>query len=101
MNQSEFMKDKYKQMGDNYTYVPHHMREGFILWIEHGIPAGSFGMAVIENDLTRAVQCGDEINKRALHSIVSWFYNYAPSGCWGSREKASAWIGLQEKGEVA
>jgi len=88
-------------MEDAYSYVPPHMRDGFKLWIEHGISPGSFGMAVLNNDLKEAVARADHINKIHLTTIVSWLYNFAPIDCWGSYEKTNAWQKkLRQKIEV-
>lgn len=84
-------EDKINAMNESFSYVPPHMRDCFILWIEKGIYPGSFGTAVIENDLKGAVGRADNINRECLHSIVAWFYNYAPAGCWGSVENVKDW----------
>lgn len=82
----------YELMDDRETFVPPHMRDGFKLWIENGIPPGSFGMAVLSNDLKGAFGKADNINKNHIGSIVAWFYNFAPSDCWGSEEAVNDWI---------
>lgn len=81
----------YEAMNETFSFVPHHMRDGFKLWIERGISPGSFGRAVLDNDLKGAFGKADHINQAAIGSIVAWFYNYAPSDCWGSREKTEEW----------
>lgn len=81
----------YGMMDDSFCYVPPHMRDSFKLWIENGINAGSFGMAVLTNDLKEAIGRADDINKEHLPSIVAWLYNYAPSDCWGSVENVENW----------
>jgi hypothetical protein len=73
-------------------YIPERMMGGIERWIQHGIPPGDFLMAVIENDLKGAVACADDENLPNLPAYVSYFYNKAPSPCWGSPEKAAAWI---------
>lgn len=82
----------YEMMEDPYSFVPHHMRDGYKLWIEKGILPGSFGTSVLENDLAGAIGKADHINLRYLASTVSWFYNFAPSDCWGSQEKVALWM---------
>ena len=86
-----YMTFKYEKMDDEFSYVPHHTRDSIKLWIDKGIHAGSFVQAVIENDLGSAIGKADSINKEHIPSIVAWFYNYAPSYCWGSKEKADTW----------
>lgn len=81
----------------NYDRLPEHMRSGARLWIEHGIPPGSFLMAVIENNLKEAVFRADGINLPRLPDFVSFFYNEAPSDCWGSKAKAEAWAQMKRR----
>jgi hypothetical protein len=61
-------------------------------YIEHGIEPGSFLMSVLRNDLKSACECADNQNRYLLFEYVSWLYNYAPQGCWGSREAVEEWI---------
>lgn len=75
----------------NYSILPEHMRGGAQRWIENGIYPGSFMLAVIENNLVEAFGRADSINQNRLQDIVSFFYNEAPAGCWGSPEKAKLW----------
>lgn len=82
---------EYAEMNDEFSFVPHHMRDGYKLWIEHGIAPGSFGWAMITNDLTGAFGKADHVNKEHIGSTIAWFYNFAPSNCWGSVEKAHSW----------
>ena len=77
----------------NGYYVPPRMMGGLRRYIEHGVPAGSFLMAVVENDLKNAVGRADEENLTNLPAYVYFLYNEAPGGCWGSQEKVERWIG--------
>ena len=71
--------------------VPEHMHDGIQLWIDHGIGPGSFLWAVICNDLRGAIGKADHVNKSHIANFVQFFYSHAPSPCWGSEEKATAW----------
>ena len=85
-----------------YDRIPEHMRDAAKLYIENGIRPGSFLTAVICNDLFGAFGCADDINAAAMRDWVMFFYNDAPSRCWGSTAKFEAWAahgGLS--GEVA
>ena len=73
-----------------------HLALGLERWIDHGIEPGSFLMAVIENDLRRACENADIGNRAQLFEIVSLLYNHAPAGCWGSPERARAWVERKE-----
>lgn len=91
---AEYMAPKYEKFDNEFTFVPHHMRDGIKLYIEKGIEPGGFLRAVLENDLKNAVGRADDINRNHLVSIVAWFYNYAPAGCFGSVENYNSWVAL-------
>lgn len=93
------MSANYEAMDERESFVPHHMRDGFKLWIEKGIEPGSFGMAILTNNLAEAFGRADHINKPNIGTIVSWFYNFAPSACWGSEENISSWPDKLRSGE--
>ena len=76
----------------DYTRIPAHMQNTARLYIEQGIPPGSFLQAVICNDLFGAYRRADDINQAAMRDWVVFFYNEAPGDCWGSVERFSAWI---------
>ena len=61
-------------------------------YIDHGIPPGSFLTAVIENNLSEAVGRADNENLENLPAFLAYFYNEAPSPCWGSPAKRQAWV---------
>ncbi len=61
-------------------------------YIDHGIEPGSFLSAVICNDLKSAVGKADVFNMANLPAFVGYFYNEAPSSCWGSNERMIAWM---------
>jgi hypothetical protein len=63
---------------------------------DHRVP-GHFLQAVICNDLRGAIDRADEENLANLPAFVGYFYNEAPSGCWGSKEKMKAWEKLGEE----
>lgn len=87
-------------MSLDYSGLPEHMQDGFRLYIEHGIELGSFGMAVVCNDLRRACECADGINRYRLWDIVCWLYNKAPAPCWGSPAKVKAWLASRQPGQT-
>lgn len=72
--------------------VPGHMHDGIMRYINHGEPnLGGFLMAFLDNDLKQAFARADTINAHNMVHIVSWFWNEAPSDCWGSKERREAW----------
>lgn len=71
--------------------IPEHMQGAMERWIEHGMLPGSFLQAVLSNDLFDAVGRADDLNRRILPDYVVYLYSYAPSECFGSREKVQQW----------
>ena len=86
-----------REMAIDYTKLPEHIRDSVQRYIETGCPVGSFLTAVISNDLCSAFACADSINSTNMQRIVGFFYNEAPSTCWGSPEKMNAWIEHHQK----
>jgi len=77
---------------ENLELLPEHIRGGVKRYVEEGIEPGGFLRAVISNDLSGAFGKADSINSANLENIIKWFYNYAPSQCWGSPEKMVKWM---------
>jgi hypothetical protein len=77
-----------------YTELPESLRDGAKNWIEHGIEPGHFLSAVIQNNLVESFKRADNENVNRMLEIVYWWYNEAPSNCWGSKEKFDKWIEL-------
>jgi len=75
--------------------LPEHMQEPMQLWVERGIEGGGFLMAVLCNDLMRALGKADSTNIKRLEDYGRFLYNEVPSECFGSRAKVVAWA---EKG---
>lgn len=76
----------------NKFYIPERMMGGIKRYIEQGIKPGSFLCAVIHNDLREACGMADDENVMNLPAYVAYFYNEAPSQCWGSPEHMQQWI---------
>lgn len=72
--------------------IPERMWGGIERYIEQGMVPGDFLSAVICNDLQEAVGRSDDENINLLAVYIAYFYNVAPSQCWGSPEKMKAWI---------
>ena len=73
-------------------HIPERMMGGITRYIEHGTKPGSFLEAIIINDLSSAVANADDENIGNIPAYVAYFYNHAPSSCWGSDEKMHNWI---------
>ena len=83
---------EYKGIKGDWTLIPAHMWDGLHLYITEGIEPGSFLSAVLQNDLRRACEAADDVNRHRLRDYVQFLYCHAPHDCWGSPEKYSAWI---------
>ena len=73
-------------------YIPANMMDAVKRYIDHGIQPGSFLTGVISNNLREAVSNADDENLRNIPAYMGYFYNEAPSACWGSPEQMSQWI---------
>lgn len=77
-------------MEDEATFIPEHTRQSVIDWIDTGyIDVDDFLYCLIANDLKATFMVADNINRHHVRTIVTWFYQYAPSmpvACWGSPE---------------
>lgn len=78
--------------------LPPHMADAMKLYIENGIPPGSFLSAVLSNDLMGALGRADDVNRSALHRYGTFLYSYAPPACFGSPDLFLAWV---ERGGLA
>ena len=75
-----------------YYNVPDHTKGALERYILRGIPPGGFLEAVLSNDLKGAFARADIENRNAMYEIVTWIHNYAPSGCWGSKDRVNEWL---------
>lgn len=75
-----------------YHRLPEHMQDTARLYVEKGIPGGSFFTAVVSNDLLGAFAKADDINSACMLDWIMWLYNDAPRGCYGSPEIVRDWI---------
>ena len=73
-------------------YIPARMMDSITRYIDHGIKPGSFLTGVISNNLREAVSNADDENLRNIPAYLGYFYNEAPSPCWGSQELMDQWI---------
>lgn len=76
----------------NYSRLPEHMRDGMRLYIEKGIPPGSFMTSVLSNDLMGAMGRADHINQNRLFDYCVFLRSHAPIGSFGSPEHVKDWI---------
>lgn len=78
----------------SYDLLPTHIQGAAQRYVELGIPPGSFLTAVFQNQLVDAFARADLENRERMFDIASWVHNYAPLGCWGSKETMENWMKL-------
>ena len=76
----------------DYSKLPSHIQGGVKRYIENGVKPGDFLTAVICNDLKESFGRADKTNIERMFDIVSFFYNEAPGGCWGSKGRMKDWM---------
>jgi hypothetical protein len=78
--------------------VPAHMREAILWWIEKGEPApemmGSFLYALLTNNLMEAFARADAENTAHMREWTLFLHDYAPMGCFGSKERVAMWYAV-------
>jgi hypothetical protein len=92
----EIVDVDYSKMSEPRTFAPEHLRAGFRMWIEHGIlPESSFARAFLKDRLTESFWYATDVEAEHIKSMLVWFYDCAPNGCYGSPEKVRAWAELK------
>lgn len=80
----------------NFSYrgqrIPGYMYTGIINYIVDRIEPGDFLSSILRNDLMGACVYADDTNLGLLPVYVSFFYNEAPTACWGSKENIQEWL---------
>ena len=81
---------------DKFTFrqfsIPERMRPAIEAYVLRGQIPGDFLRSIICNDLREACIKADDENLYNIPAYVAYFYQYTPSGCWGSKEKMIDWI---------
>jgi hypothetical protein len=72
--------------------LPEDVLDTFKLFVFKRLRPGQFLMAVLSNDLQKAVGHADDNSMKSLRRIVQFVYFDLPSDCWGSPEKVRAWL---------
>jgi hypothetical protein len=79
---------------ESLRLLPEHMRAAARLYVEEGRAEDAFIVAVASNDLRRSFELADTTNAERMHDWVRFFYAYAPSNAWGSREAVTRWMAM-------
>lgn len=76
--------------------IPEYMHDPVMRYVVDHIQPGDFLTALMSNKLSETFARADEENVAAMNMWVKWFYNWAPSPCWGSPEKVKAWVAMRQ-----
>jgi hypothetical protein len=76
-------------VSNDYEVIPPAVMEGLQLYIKEGILPGDFLLAVLENNLSRAIAHADRYSLAGLVPLVRYIYNNAPASAWGTPEKVT------------
>ena len=93
------MEPEFTFRGHSVREIPPHMRESVELYVNHGVPPGHFLTGLICKDIQMMMDHADHTNVWLIPLYYGWFYNEAPSWCWGSIDKMSKWMTAKQKGE--
>lgn len=75
----------------HFYELPIYMHGSLVEYIMEGRPVGGFLKAVLENNLSEAVNRADNVNQEALVRYVKFLHNKAPSGSWGREGACEYW----------
>jgi len=75
--------------------IPDYMHKGICLYIDNHVKPGDFLTAVIENNLHESMSRADDNNLRNLLAYPAFFYEHAPSQCWGSTKAMTEWLKMK------
>lgn len=99
-----------KAFNNSDTFIPIHMRDSIIRYLEAGqISSDSFLAALLNNNLKESCSRADDANQEHLVCWVRWLWNYAPVQAWGYPDATIEWpkwlkqqglIGSQDSWEV-
>lgn len=84
-----------------YDLIPDYTLEAIEDYLATGHERGGFIMAVMENNLSKAVAKADSNNGPALSQIVRWLWSNAPANAWGSPAEVRWFMEAKRKEETA
>lgn len=88
-------------MGVWDTFIPQHLQQSVIAYIEQGHGVDSFLAAIICNDLQKTVANCHAGLLVCIPPIARWFFNHAPINCHGDENKYYGWMDSFKREESA
>jgi hypothetical protein len=77
---------------ENFSNMPHELRDGFWNYFAYGLEPGSFCTAVLCNNfIGAACSAHPSLSSATFRDMAKWLLCYAPANSWGSEEKVMAW----------
>jgi len=71
--------------------MPRDTKQQIDLYVDRGVPVGSFLYAVLSNDLMETFLKADAHNKVSLQLICEYVQHFTPALCHGSPERVAKW----------
>lgn len=75
-----------------FELAPNKWGDVWKRYVEHGISPGSFGVALLTNNLRDAFARADWINIEIIPAHLCWMMEHLPYQCWGSEEAVTKWV---------
>ena len=72
--------------------------ESLLIYQDLGVRLGDFMMGILTNDLARAVNHADNMNRYRIADIYCCIQNHLPHDCHGSKKAVEDWINRHVKG---
>lgn len=91
------MYEKVKYFSYHGQHIPDYMITGILNYLVDRVQPGDFLSSIITNDLKSACHYADANNMWLIPVYVAFFYNQAPSTCWGSKERMEQWLSEREE----
>lgn len=81
----------------NYHSAPNNFGDTWKRYYESGCEPGSFGTALLCNDLTMACLSADNVNRRLIYEHFEWLWNNLPREGWGSPDRVTHFLSEKRK----
>lgn len=76
----------------DYPGAPNGFGGTWQRYVEHGISPGSFGTALLQNNLSDAIRRADSTNINLIVRHVKWLWINLPYEAWGSEKAVEKWV---------
>jgi hypothetical protein len=77
-------------------YIPNHMHDGIINYIEHHLEPGGFLVSMLVGEFDYATRCADSVNRNMIPNYILFFQEYLDKELFGSVEIVNSWLAKRE-----